>query len=131
MGQHTWFYKSKDKYYEAEKLYDKLDKYENGLIGLDATELFQIEAQADDIEDENDASEYHDIFRTSKRTANGAYTNDVLTSLSETLEWISNEENLVYYGIPNDGNNDEKKKYAIKRIHDFWDKYPEGLIGFG
>jgi hypothetical protein len=58
--------------------------------------------------------EYHDMFRVYN------YPEKELHSLDETIEFISNEENKC-----------QINDYSMDSIHEFWKKYPNGLICFG
>ena len=57
---------------------------------------------------------FHDMFRKY------GYPEDRLFSLQETLDYINNPENncTVY-------------EESIKRLEEFWSKYPDGMIDFG
>lgn len=64
----------------------------------------------------------HDIFRI------GNYPKDKLFSLKDTVKFIENHKEDIYfydnlYGI-------SKTEY-MKKINDFWDKNPDGMIDFG
>ncbi len=54
MGQHTWFLKSKELYEKQNKLYEKLDKHEEGEIYLDDIELHQLNHEIDTIDNQNE-----------------------------------------------------------------------------
>lgn len=58
--------------------------------------------------------EYHDSFRKY------GYPDDMLFSLEETIDYINNPNNECYL-----------YDYSIKKISEFWDKYPNGMIDFG
>jgi hypothetical protein len=58
--------------------------------------------------------DYHDIFRC-------AYDDIELLSLDQTLEYIKTHDCSFHIS----------KELAIKKINEFWDKYPNGLIKFG
>ena len=127
MGLHTWFVKSKAAYLEQEELYERLENDYTGEFSYDL--YFDINK----IEKENNA-EYHDLFRTGKRNPDGTYTSDTLSSLTETLEWISNPENHVSFKntvFDTDEQEAEYRENAIIKLKEFWEKYPEGLIYFG
>lgn len=119
MGQHTWFVKNKKLLDKVNEIYDILDKHENGDIWIDSTEKYSLEGQVEEIDNKNDAG-FHDIFRTSKRNQDGTYTDDILTSLEESLEFINTPENKVH-----------KDEFTEKRLREFWEKFPDGAIYFG
>ena len=126
MGQHTWFVKSKAAYLEQEELYERLENDYTGEFSYD------LNVDINKIEKENNA-EYHDLFRTSKRNLDGTYTSDTLSSLAETLEWISNPENHVTFRRTVFDTQLVELKYqeeALEKLKEFWEKYPEGLIYF-
>lgn len=116
MGLHTWFYKNKELYKETIFIYDKLDELEEQ--GSDDMILFEkYHNRLSEIDKLNDA-EYHDCFRTSKREPDGSYTTDVLYSKEECLSWL--EEN-----------SDKVMDLDLMLVHQFWNKYPNGVIDFG
>lgn len=57
---------------------------------------------------------FHDVFRIN------SYSDDRLSSLQETLDYINNPENncTVY-------------ENTIKKLEEFWNKYPDSIIEFG
>jgi hypothetical protein len=119
MGQHTWFYKSKDLYYKTEKLYSKLDDFENGKIELSEHELSEIWSKIDEQEDANYAIEFHNCFRTSKRNEKDrTYTEDILSSKEECSDWIEKNKDHVY-------------DLNEENLNQFWKKFPDGVIDFG
>ncbi len=133
MGQHTWFLKSKELYLKQNELYEKLNSFEEGETYLDDMELYQLNHQIDEIDEENNA-EYHDLFRTSKRKEDNSYIDDVIFSRKECFEWIDKPENLVSFKKTVFETNEQEKinrEYSIKKLNEFWDKYPEGVIYFG
>ncbi len=134
MGLHTRFYKDKVLYEEYKELYDKLDKCENFETYLDDIEIFQIDQRISEIETLN-KTEYHDLFRTSKReVSNGEYTLDVIYSKIECFKWLEDNKDLVSFkNTIFDSDEEEKKlKYnSYKRLKEFWEKYPDGVIDFG
>jgi uncharacterized Zn finger protein len=133
MGQHTWFLKDKELYLKQNKLYKKLDSFENDEIYLDDLELYQLNSEIDQIYKENKA-DYHDLFRTSKRNVDGTYTDDVIFSSKECFEWIDKPENLVSFKntmFETDEQERVNREYSINKLNEFWDKYPNGVIYFG
>lgn len=117
MGQHTWFYKDKDKYLKMIDIYEKMDKaemYEDGYDELDAYAFFN---ESEKLREENSA-DYHDCFRTSKRNEDGTYTDDVIYSKKECDEWLESNKEFVY----------SLDKESLDR---FWDEHPNGVIDFG
>lgn len=132
MGQHTWFLKSKELYLKQKGLYNKLDKFRKNEIYLDDLELLQINAQIDEIEEQND-TEYHDVFRTGKRNEDKTYTDDVIFSKKECFEWIAKPENFVSFKSTKFDTDEQEKinrEYSISKLNEFWDKYPDGVIYF-
>jgi len=133
MGQHTWFLKDKELYLQQNELYKKLDSFENDEIYLDDLELYQLNSEIDQIDEENEA-DYHDLFRTSKRNVDGTYTDDVIFSSKECFEWIDKPENLVSFKntmFETDEQERVNRQYSINKLNEFWDKYPNGVIYFG
>ncbi len=133
MGQHTWFLKSRELYWKQKELYEKLDKFENNEIYLDDLELLKINTEIDEIDENNDA-EYHNLFRTAKRNEDNTYTDDLIFSRKECFEWINKSENFVSFkNTVFDTDEQEKinREYSIKKLNEFWDKYPDGVIEFG
>lgn len=133
MGQHTWFLKSKELYLKQQELYEQLNAHEDGEIWLDSEDLYQLDSQIEDIDNQND-TEYHDLFRTGKRNPDGTYTDDVIYSREECFEWIDNPDNLVSFKhtVFDTGEQEEKnREFAIKHLNEFWNKYPDGVIYFG
>ena len=134
MGQHTWFLKSKELYLKQNELYEKLDKFENGEIYLDDLELLQLNTEIDEIDEQNDADDYHDLFRTGKCNENKTYTDDVLFSRKECFEWIDKPENFVSFKntiFETDEQEKINREYSINKLNEFWGKYPDGVIYFG
>jgi len=131
MGQHTWFLRSKELYLKENKLYDKLDLFDRGEIYLNNDQLDEINSEIDEIDDNNNVDEeYHDVFRTGKRNKDRTYIDDTLFSRKETFSFMEDPDSLIYFG--NDPEEEEeRRKIAMRRINEFWDKYPNGLICFG
>ena len=133
MGQHTWFLKSKELYLKQNELYEKLDSFEDGETYLDDLELLQLNTEIDEIDKHND-TEYHDLFRTRKRNEDNTYTDDVIFSRNECFEWIDKQENLVSFKntvFETDEQEKINREYSIKKLNEFWNKYPDGVIYFG
>lgn len=133
MGQHTWFLKDREVSNKMNELFLKLDAHDEGEIYLDDIELLQIETLLNSL-DETNETEYHDLFRTDKRQNDGSYIEEELTSLKQTLEWIKNPANKVSFKRVYNNTDEEEQMYrkeAIQQIHEFWDKYPNGIIRFG
>lgn len=117
MGQHTWFYKDRDKYLKMKELYEKVDKaenYEDGYDELDAEDFYD---EAEKLNEENKA-DYHDCFRTSKRNNDRSYIDDIIFSKKECDEWLKNNKETIYH----------LDKECLDR---FWEEYPNGVIEFG
>jgi len=133
MGQHTWFLKSKELYLKQNTLYEKLDLFENNKIYLDDIELIQLNHEIDEIDELNN-TEYHDLFRTSKRNKDGTYTDDVIFSKKECFEWLDKPENLIsfkYTIFETDEQEKLNREFSIDKLNEFWNKYPDGVIYFG
>lgn len=113
MGQHTWFYKSLEKYKKSTLLFEQSDQ----MLEVDYDEAQKIFAQADKIDDDNQ-SEFHNIFRTSKRESNGSYCLDIIQSREQCIKWLEENKDLV-------------ENLNQDRLNQFWDKYPKGYIEFG
>lgn len=127
MGQHTWFVKNKAAYLEQEELYERLENDYTGEFSYD------LNVEINKLEKEN-KTEYHDLFRTGKRNSDGTYTSDTLSSLADTLEWISNPDNHVTFRHTVFDTDTQETKYyekAMVKLREFWEKYPKGLIYFG
>lgn len=127
MGQHTWFVKSKAIYLELEELYNKLEADYTGEFSYD------LQVEIDKLEEEN-KTEYHDLFRTGKRSGDGTYTDVTLDSLVETLKYLLDPENKVSFKRTVFDTKKVELKYqdeALEKLQEFWKKYPEGLIYFG
>lgn len=134
MGQHTWFVKSKELYLKQNELYNKLDSFDNGEIYLDVVELTQLNQEIDDIDEQNDADGYHDLFRTNKRNEDRSYTDDVIYSKDECFEWIEKNRNTVSFKHCYWESDEEEEIYrqkAIIKLNEFWNQYPNGVIYFG
>ena len=70
--------------------------------------------------DENYNSINHDVFRVSN------YPDTVLHSYEEYLEFVNNPLNGAYLQCKEDTWNK-----ANKKMKEFWDKYPDGIVKFG
>jgi hypothetical protein len=99
------------------ELYAKLDKHESGEEWLDDLDLQHIRYEIDEL-DEINKTDYHDMFRTSKRNADNTYTDDVLFSKQECDNWLEENSETIYY---------MDKDYLDR----FWNEYPDGVIYFG
>lgn len=133
MGQHTWFYKDKELYLREQELEEKIELYSEGKLELSDFEIKSIQNEIDEISDKNDA-EYHDLFRTHKRTSDNSYIEEIITSKSQCLEWVDNPDNVVSFKktiFEDDEQEALNKKRALELINEFWNKYPNGLIDFG
>lgn len=117
MGQHTWFYKNKILFQESFEIDEKLDKYETGEIWLDNAEIHQLNSRSEEINKLN-STNYHDVFRTSKRNADGTYTDDIIYSQKECDQWLINNKETIH-------NLDQKL------LDKFWEEFPDGVIEFG
>lgn len=117
MGQHTWFYKEKDKYLKMLELYEKEEKAENYEDGYDESDARVFYEESEKLREENKA-DYHDCFRTSKRNEDRTYIDDVIFSKKECDKWLEDNKETVYY--------------LNKELLDkFWEEHPEGVIEFG
>ncbi len=126
MGQHTWFYKDKQVREKEVELYKKLDRYnldsyESYEIVLSPSEIDEIYFELAELSLEN-KTEYHNIFRTSKRKEDSTYTDDVIQSKEECDRWLEENRDTVTW-------EDEVEGYKL--LNQFWDKYPNGAIDFG
>lgn len=133
MGQHTWFLKSRELYLDQNKLYEKLDSFENNEICLDDIELAHLNDEIEENYKQNEA-DYHDLFRTGKRNKDKTYTDDMIFSRKECFEWIEKQENLVSFRnniFETDEQETENRNFSINKLNEFWDKYPNGVIYFG
>lgn len=61
-----------------------------------------------------DTDEFHDVFRKY------GYPDDMLFSLQETLDYIANPDNEC-----------TTYEWTNRRLNEFWEKYPNGMIQFG
>jgi len=133
MGQHTWFRKDKETYLKLNEIYDKLYKHETGEEWLDDLDILHLESESSDLYDQNE-TDYHDLFRTSKRNEDGTYTDDVLFSYEETLKWMEdNKEHVSFSHTVFDSPEkiEENKKWCFQKLREFWAEYPNGVIDFG
>lgn len=137
MGQHTWFVKDKNKLFHISALNGKLIANANGdgLNGcyLDDIDIRQISFEIETLSNEN-KTEFHDVFRTTKKNNDGTYLDDIITSRKECLEWIENNIDSIYFNGYNNYNVAEKHKMfkqIAEKINQFWDKYNDGAIHFG
>ena len=64
----------------------------------------------------------HDVFRI------GDYPEDELLSFEETLQFLERNNDKIFWGSSPDHIGREE---VIKRLKEFWDKNPDGLIEFG
>lgn len=127
MGQHTWFVKSKAVYLEIGELYKQLEEDYTGEFS------YNLQVEIDKLEEEN-KTEYHDLFRTGRRNEDGTYIDVTLDSLVETLKYLLDPENKVSFKRTIFDTKEVELKYqdeALEKLQEFWKKYPEGLIYFG
>jgi hypothetical protein len=117
MGHHTWFHKDRETYEKLEKLYEKSDQHEDGEIYLEPEELSILNLEIDNLYDAND-TEFHDCFRSIKKDEYGNWADDKIYSREECLKWLEDNKEVVY-------------NLNLTRVHQFWDKYPNGVIDFG
>ncbi len=133
MGMHTWFKKDKVLFLEQRSLYDKIDSHEREEIYLDEAELDQLWHKVNELNKLND-TDYHDLFRTSKRNNDGTYTDDVIFSRKECFAWLEDNKDFVSFRntvFDTDEQIIENKNRSIKMLNEFWEKYPDGVIYFG
>lgn len=130
MGQHTWFYKSKEKNDYLISLYNILDGYEIGDNNISEEEYNRISELVDELEsdeDYKDISELHDYFRSSKRCPNGGYLNVELSSFEEFLKFVeTNEIHITYKDVW--GEFSANKQCCISKVKHFFEEYPNGVI---
>lgn len=117
MGQHTWFYKEKDKYLKMLELYEKTEKAENYEDGYDESDAEVFYEESRKLREENEA-EYHDCFRTSKRNDDRTYVDDVILGKEECDKWLENNKETIYF-------------LDKESLDKFWEEYPNGVIHFG
>lgn len=140
MGQHTWFVKDKELYFKELELWKEIEEFciEDENI-IDEVRFFKLQKEIGEIDEKIEVN-YHDVFRTSKRTEKGCYIEETITSRDECFEWIEKPENFAFVFVPNKdkisyfsdkGNGIEAKKAALKRLEEFWQEHPNGLIYFG
>ena len=117
MGLHTWFRKDREIEKKLKSIYAKID---DDMDHLSDAEIYILDKDAGDLYEQND-TEFHDLFRTSKLNANGMYPGDEIFSYEETLKWLEDNENKIY-----SFSNELKEQ-----LKNFWNKYPNGVINFG
>lgn len=122
MGQHTWFYKDKELREKQIELFEKyLDNFDSNETMLSPSEIDKIYFELAEVSLEN-KTEYHNIFRTSKRKEDNTYIDDVIQSKEECDRWLEENRDTITW-------EDEIKDYKL--LNEFWDKYPNGVIDFG
>jgi hypothetical protein len=69
----------------------------------------------------------HDTFRR------GGYPEDKLLSLEDTLKYLEDNDDIIYYTSTIFDKTDRNilKDKSIERLKKFWNEYPEGMIDFG
>lgn len=74
-------------------------------------------------------ADYHDVFRV------WYYPDIELFSFNETIEFINTRLSIsrdkVYFADNLNSHKRNDKKYALKRLRQFWEEYPNGMICFG
>ena len=133
MGLHTWFAKSAEKYNELENYYNKLTAYDQGSIHMEQQEVDELLDYIETLEEFDNSTEFHDVFRTNKKNADNTYTSETISSLEDSLNWIENIENKVHYKHIYTDSIEQELEYkvvAIKHLKEFWSKYPKGIIYF-
>lgn len=74
-------------------------------------------------------ADYHDIFRVWN------YPKDELFSYEQTIVFINYklfiDKHSVYFVDNLNDNTQNDKEYALKRLRQFWEEYPDGMICFG
>ena len=74
-------------------------------------------------------ADYHDVFRV------WDYPDDELFSYEQTIEFVdnrlANDKNTIYFANNLNDNTQNDKEYALKRLRQFWEEYPNGMICFG
>ena len=93
MGQHTWFYKDKELRKKEIELWEKLNSYDSNETMLSPSEIDKIYFELAEVSVEN-KTEYHNIFRTSKRKEDNTYIDDVIQSKEECDRLV--KDGLVY-----------------------------------
>lgn len=121
MGCHTWFLKDKELYLKRVEVRNKMELMRECDAEYDVVEYDRLFDEAFNLHLKN-KTEYHDLFRTNKLTDDGDYTTDVIYSREECFEWINNRNNKVYF---------TDVELAVRKLNEFWDEYPNGVIEFG
>ncbi len=121
MGQHTWFYKDKELREKEIEFWEKLNSYDSNETILSPSEVDKIYFELAEVSLGN-KTEYHNIFRTSKRKEDNTYIDDVIQSKEECDRWLGENRDTITW-------EDEVKDYKL--LNEFWDKYPNGVIDFG
>lgn len=114
MGNHTWFGASAQKYHRRMEIYQLMEEHDNGNRYLD--DYHALKYEADELYDTS-RTEYHNVFRAI------VHSEDIFTSYEQTLQWLLEHDHLVMYPKGD-------KKSALKKLREFWEKYPEGIIYF-
>lgn len=120
MGCHTWFLKDKELYLKRAEINKRMEmlKWDAEYDTVEYDRLFD---EAFNLRLKN-KTEYHDLFRTTKLTNDGYYTDDVIYSREDCFKWINNPNNKVYF---------TDVELAVRKLNEFWDEYPNGVIEFG
>ena len=123
MGQHTYFYKDRDRYIYEQELNAQisiLDTLSDNSFIVDITnELKDIRNELKQLIDEIDnESEFHNIFRCSRRNEDGSYKKPVLLfSLVECYNYINDPLNKI-----------RLSEEWVRELTNFWHKYPKGIV---
>lgn len=120
MGQHTWFYKDKQLREKEIELWEKLDSYERNEIFLNISQIDEIHSKIYKLTLQN-KTEYHDLFKVSKRKEDRTYIDDVISTKEECDRWLEENKKFVYWS-------DEKEERSL--LDKFWNEYPNGAIDF-
>jgi hypothetical protein len=114
MGQHTFFYKDREKCKEMLHLHRTIEQAEKNLITLTEDDICKIENRLSELEDNE--SEFCDAFRTNKRNADGTYFEHYIFSKEECIKWIEENKDSIWY-------------FDKEYFNQFWEKYPYGAVG--
>lgn len=77
--------------------------------------------------------QFHNIFRTWKRDADGHDTSDIISSKEECFKWLEDNAYFVSYKQNCWETSDveaKRKAVCFDKLNKFWNEYPEGCISF-
>ena len=126
MSISTYFYKNKELYLKLSEIFDNVD---SGVLVIDDESYNNYDKQ----DNENTLREFHNIFRTWKRDADGHDTYDIITSKEECFKWLEDNASFVSYKNNCWETSDveaERKAVCFDKLNKFWKEYPGGCISF-